>query len=115
MKLQAFWELDSLGIREEEDTVYSMFTRSVTLQNGRYCVQLPWKEPPPLLPDNFDLSQGRLYNLLRRLKQTPNILNQYDAIIRDQMKSGIVEIVTSPCDGPVRKTLSSTPCSYPRG
>ena len=59
-KLQVFWELDSMGIRPEEDSVYSRFTQSVTLQQGRYCVQLPWKEPHPLLPDKFDLSKRRL-------------------------------------------------------
>ena len=100
-KIQAFWELDSMGIRPEEDSVYSRFTQSVTLQQGRYCVRLPWKEPHPLLPDNFDLSKRRLFNLLKRLQSTPNILSQYDAIIRDQMKSGIVETVTTPGDGPI--------------
>ena len=100
-KLQAFWELDSMGIMPEEDSVYSRFTKSVTLQQGRYCVRLPWKEPHPLLPDNFELSKGRLFNLLKRLQSTPDILCQYDAIIRDQMKSGIVETVTSPGSGPI--------------
>ena len=100
-KLQAFWELDSMGIMPEEDSVYSRFTKSVTLQQGRYCVRLPWKEPHPLLPDNFELSKGRLFNLLKRLQSTPDILSQYDAIIREQMKSGIVETVTSPGGGPI--------------
>ncbi|KAL5491929.1 hypothetical protein EMCRGX_G017305 [Ephydatia muelleri] len=90
--MQSFWELDSLGIREDEDSVYGRFTRSITLQNGRYCVQLPWKEPQTLLPDNFELCKARLFNLLKRLQRTPDILDQYDAVIRDQMKSGIVEM-----------------------
>ena len=100
-KLQAFWELDSMGVRPEEDSVYSRFTQSVTLQQGCYCVRLQWKEPHPLLPDNFDLSKRRLFNLLKRLQSTPSILSQYDAIIRDQMKSGIVETVTPPGDEPI--------------
>ena len=100
-KLQAFWELDSMGIMPEEDSVYSRFTKSITLQQGRYCVRLPWNEPHPLLPDNFELSKGRLFNLLKRLQSTPDILSQYDAIIREQMKSGIVETVTSPGGGPI--------------
>ena len=90
-----------MGIMPEEDSVYSRFTKSVTLQQGRYCVRLPWKEPHPLLPDNFELSKGRLFNLLKRLQSTPDILSQYDAIIREQMKSGIVETVTSPGGGPI--------------
>ena len=84
--------------------MYGRFTRSITLQNGRYCVQLPWKEPHPLLPDNFELSKARLFNLLKRLQRTPDILDQYDAVIRDQMKSGIVEMVAVPGDGAVGTT-----------
>ena len=89
-----------MRIRPEEDSVYSRFTQSVTLQQGRYCVRLPWKEPHPL-PDNFDLSKRRLFNLLKQLQSPPNILSQYDAIIRDQMKSGIVVTVMSAGDGPI--------------
>ena len=80
-KDQMFKELHTLGVREKEDSVYDKFIRTVELKNGRYSVQLPWKEPQQLLPDNLDISKDRLFNLLRRLKQTPDILNQYDSII----------------------------------
>ena len=40
-----------------------------------------------------------------RLKQTPDILNPYDSIIREQIKNGIVEVVNSPSDGPMGRTL----------
>lgn len=103
-KLQMFWDLDTLGVREKEDSVYDKFIRTVELKNGRYSARLPWKEPHPLLPDNLDISKGRLFNLLRRLKQTPDILNQCDSIIREQIKNGIVEVVKSPSDGPMGRT-----------
>eukprot|EP00731_Ephydatia_muelleri_P009737 Em0005g323a len=80
-KCQAFWEFDSLGIREEQD--YSIVAT---------VFQIPWKEPHPLLPDNFDLSKGRLLNLLKQLQQTPNILSQYDSIIQDQMEMTAADI-----------------------
>eukprot|EP00731_Ephydatia_muelleri_P001937 Em0001g1937a len=103
-KLQAFWDLDTMGIREGEDCIYSRFTKNISLQDGRYCVHLPWKEPHPLLPDNYELSKGRLFNLLRRLRQSPDILNQYDAVIQDQIKSGIVEVVEAQDSGIVGRT-----------
>ena len=46
------------------------------------------------LPDNFQLSLKRLNGLLHRLKQTPDLLKQYDSIIRDQIERGIVEPVS---------------------
>ena len=103
-KLQAFWDLDTLGIVDGENSVYDKFVESVSFQDGRYCVSLPWKTPRPMLPDNFELSQRRLFNLLKRLRQTPHVLTQYDAVIREQIKSGIVEIVENPHDGPIGAT-----------
>ena len=103
-KLQTFWDLDTLGVREGEDSVYDKFIRTIELKDGRYSVRLPWKEPHPPLPDNLDVSKSRLFNLLRRLKPTPDMLNQYDSIIREQIKNGIVEVVQSSSDGPAGRT-----------
>ena len=82
-KLQAFWDLDTLGIKEGEESVYEKFLEDVYFRGGRYCVRLPWKTPCIMLPDNLELSQRRLFNLLKRLQQSPHILIQYDEIIRD--------------------------------
>ena len=43
MRLQAFWDLETLGIKESETSVYDNFMESVSFNNGRYCVRLPWK------------------------------------------------------------------------
>ena len=92
-KLQAFWDLDTLGIKEGEQSVYQKFVEDVSFRGGRYCVRLPWKFRRIMLPDNQELCQRRLYNLLRRLQQSPQILAQYNEIIQDQLRQGIVEIV----------------------
>ena len=92
-KLQAFWDLDTLGIKEGEESVYENFLEDVSFCGGRYCVRLPWKSPRIMLPDNLEISQRRLFNLLKRLQQSPHILTQYDEIIRDQLRQGIVETV----------------------
>ena len=44
-RLQAFWDLETLGIKECETSVYDNFMESVSFNNGRYCVRLPWKSP----------------------------------------------------------------------
>ena len=90
-KLQAFWDLDTLGIKEGEQSVYQKFVEDVSFRGGHYCVRLPWKFPRIMLPGNQELCQRRLYNLLRRLQQSPQILAQYNEIIQDQLRQGIVE------------------------
>ena len=94
-RLRSFWELESLGIRGPEKTLYEEFSGSVKFQDGRYEVALPWKEVHEPLPDNYQLSLRRLQGLLRRLRQTPAILQEYDDIIRDQIRKGIVQVVTN--------------------
>ena len=93
--LKSFWELESLGIQGSEKTLYEEFSQSVELRDGRYEVSLPWKDNHNPLPDNFQLSLTRVRGLIRRLQQMPSILQEYDHIIREQLKRGIVEAVTN--------------------
>jgi len=67
---------------------------------------LPWKLPHPILPDNYryELSIKRSSNLLKRLNQDPEVLTEYDSVIKEQLKNGIVEVVEKPSDGEVGKT-----------
>ena len=43
-QLRSVWELESLGIVEEEKTLYDEFAATIRFQDGRYKVPLPWKE-----------------------------------------------------------------------
>ena len=94
-ELKKFWDVETLGIRDIEPSLYEQFLKQVSFKDGRYCVQLPWKDPHPMLPDNYNLCQTRLFGLLRRLKQNPSLLREYDAVIRDQLAKGIMEVVDS--------------------
>ena len=98
-RLKSFWDLETLGIRNDECSVYDHFMESIRFHEGRYCVRLPWKDPHCMLPENYDLSQKRLYGLLNRLRHNTGLLREYDGIIRDQIAKGIVEIVKNPSDG----------------
>ena len=73
--------------------MHDEFVETVTFMDGRYQVSLPWKEFHNPLPNHYQLSLSRLRGLLQRLKQTPLILQEYDRIIKDQLKKGIVEPV----------------------
>ena len=94
--MRSFWELESMGIqvKSSDPSVVDQFMDSIKLVNGRYEVSLPWREGHDPLPTNYDLSKRRLTGLLRRLKQSPEVLKEYDSIIRTQLQDGIVELRT---------------------
>ena len=80
--LHSFWNLESMGIRDAEDSVLENFTRTIQFKGDRYEVALPWKDAHSPLPDNIELSKKRLEGLLRRLKQDPDIMREYDGILQ---------------------------------
>lgn len=84
--------------------MYEEFEEKINFENNRYEVHLPWKVPHPILPDNYELSMKRLSNLLKRLNQDPEVLKEYDSVIKEQLKNGIVEVVEKPGDCEVGKT-----------
>ena len=45
------------------------------------------------LPENYELSLKRLVGLIKWFKHNPNILRQHDAVIREQIRRGVVEPV----------------------
>ena len=71
--------------------MYEAFKDGIEFVDGRYQVRLPWKQVHPLLPDNFTLAQRRLQGLNSRLQGNPNLLEEYDSIIKDQEEKGIIE------------------------
>uniref|UniRef100_A0A1X7UP30 Uncharacterized protein n=1 Tax=Amphimedon queenslandica TaxID=400682 RepID=A0A1X7UP30_AMPQE len=53
--LRSFWELESLGILEDENLVQTQFSDHVKFDNGQYVVSLPWKDSCITLADNYQL------------------------------------------------------------
>ena len=92
-QLKMFWDLKSLGIKCDESTVYEEFQKKITYKYPRYEVSLPWKRTHPVLHNHYELALRRLNGLLRRLRQNPEILKQYDAVIKEQLHKGIIESV----------------------
>lgn len=90
--LKSFWELESLGIGDDR-SVLEDFSDKITFDSHRYQVSLPWKESHPVLPNNRILSERRLRGLLHRLSHNLPILQEYDTLIKEQLKSGVVEEV----------------------
>ena len=69
-----FSDLESLGIVGTENTLYDDFYNTVTVQDGRYEVSLPW----------------------RNVHKTHSAESGYNSIIQDQLKQAIMELVPDP-------------------
>ena len=92
-QLKMFWDLESLGVRHDEPSVYDEFQRGIVYKHPQYEVSLPWRQSHPALHDHYELALRRLNGLLKRLKQNPEVLRQYDSVIKEQLNKGIIEPV----------------------
>ena len=92
--LKQFWDLETLGIKSEDTSLYGSFIETAVFKDGHYEVQLPWQENRAPLPSNYQLSLKRLTGLLARLRRDPLLFQEYNAVIQDQLARGIIEVVS---------------------
>ena len=97
--LRRFWALEQIGIEPDkekatDEKVHDQFKENIRFVDGRYFVSWPWKEDAESLPTNFNLASGRLQSLLNRIGKTPEVLHEYDRVIQEQLKTGVIERVT---------------------
>ena len=92
--IERLWSFEGLGI-VEKDRAHKHFLDGISFTGNRYSVKLPWKEDHDNLPDNYMNSQARMKGQLQRLKREPELLKEYDRIIKEQAEQGIIEQVTS--------------------
>eukprot|EP00794_Sanderia_malayensis_P004267 gene4267-biopygen3471 len=91
-ELSKMWDLETLGICKENE-VYEGFLDNVKFTCERYSVQLPWKVGHAPLPTNYSLSLARLKGQMRKLREQPEILKNYDKIIKEQLDADMIEQV----------------------
>ena len=89
-QVHKLWDLETIGIIDN-DSVHDEFLRKLKFENKRYSVSLPFRRHHDVLPDNFDLCVNRLDSLLKRLKKKPELFEEYDRVIKGQVKENIVE------------------------
>ena len=104
-----FWRLENIGIKDSvtevvDDKALQHFNETVTFKENR-CYVWPWRDDvTDELPENFELAMGRLRSLVKRMKDTPELLNNYNETIQDQLNKGITEKV----DTSVRNSQETT-------
>ena len=116
--LEDFWRLESIGIQDYSEEscdkeVLHTFKDTLRYENGRYKVTWPWKREKSDLPDNYTLALGRLKSLINRMKANPNIIKQYNEIIEEQLKRGIIEKVSYETNNVVKHYIPHHPVINP--
>ena len=91
--LQRFWESESLGTDNTYPDCDGQFLSSIKFNDDHYQIALPWKTDETDIPDHYSLSLNRLKLLQRRLLNKPDLLREYDKVIKDQLAKGIIEPV----------------------
>ena len=90
--VQRLWDLETLGIPPVNE-VHEEFVDSISFENDRYSFKLPWKEGHDTLTSNCNTCVTRLKGQVRKLKNDPTLLNEYDGIMKQQLESGVIEKV----------------------
>ena len=92
-KNNRFWDLDTIGISDNETSVYGKFIDSIKFENDHYSVALPFQDNRPMLADNYQLCLNRLQKLKKRLRKIPQLLNEYNKVFDEYLNLGIIEKV----------------------
>ena len=96
---QRFWDTKSVGIKSDivndRESQSKEFLPEVHFdeEEGRYEVNLPWKQDCFPKATEFRMCVNRLRQLHSRLKKDDSLLEEYNKVIQQQIGSGIIEEV----------------------
>ena len=100
--LEQLYKLESIGIKENsdlgsfDDLKIREFREAISFSNGKYFVELPWKEElVKCVPSNHAVALATLQRVVRNLSRN-NLLSEYGAVFHQQLEEGIIEKITVP-------------------
>lgn len=101
--LRRFWEIESLGIYDEEkddnNAAAEIFNRTLVKEENFYKVGLLWNGKEFKLKNNHLLAKKRLTNLVSKLRRQPKLAAAYQEIIDQQRRDGILEVAQAATTG----------------
>ena len=77
--------------KDDHKHVFEDFENDIQFKNNRYITKMPIMKTDEILPDNYILANNRLINLEQQLDRNKKRFADYDKIIQDYIKEGIVE------------------------
>jgi len=96
--LKKFWKIEeppTIPNMSKEDVACENFYSFTTkrLPDGRYQVQLPFKEEAPPLGDSYEIAHRRFLSLEKRLNAQPELKRKYIAGMRDYLEQGHMQLL----------------------
>ena len=87
--LQYFWSEETIATNadDQHDTEFLHSYQSTSISrdsNGTYIPKFPWKENKLYLFSNFNIFKRRTLALVSKLKQSPELLQLYTNILKEQ-------------------------------
>ena len=72
-----------------------LFLASIHFEDGHYEIKLPWKQINVDLPTHLSLCNDHLRALQCRFRSEPELLQEYENIIQEQLQFGIIALVSA--------------------
>ena len=98
--LKRFWELESIGIVDKEDSCMSVeedavkqFEEALKFDGKHYEVPLLWKGDAPELRSNYYQAVKRLDSVERQLRRNPEKADAYKSATNQYVEKGYAEEV----------------------
>jgi len=95
MECERLYSQDVLGVEDRGDTdseILNEFKESITRkESGRYEIGFPWISGKRPSETNEQQSRKRLKYVNLKLDKTPELKQEYDNIINEQLNEGVVE------------------------
>ncbi|XP_055942873.1 uncharacterized protein LOC129972674 [Argiope bruennichi] len=123
--MERFWQIETLHENQfslSEDSIYCEKHFKQTYkrnEEGRYIVEMPIKENPPVLGESKQIARNRLDSLIKRLNKNPQMKKLYSEFIEEYAALGHMERVMEdelpetnyflPHHGVYREGSTSTP------
>jgi hypothetical protein len=85
--LKQFWQTESIDLQR------NTFVEDILFNGTRYEVGLPWKDGCRPDSNHYGLCRDILRSLQKKLTKEPELLQEYENIINEQKRNGIVEEV----------------------
>lgn len=88
---KAYEERNEMSV--DDKSFLNVVNESVSIRDGHYCINLPFKSDSVMMPNNRVVAEQRLLNLKRKFKRDANYQREYTEYINDVIKKGYAEIV----------------------
>ncbi|UYV80830.1 hypothetical protein LAZ67_19001901 [Cordylochernes scorpioides] len=104
MSVDYLWDLETIGIKvprenltklEEDKIVHQHFLNTLHhLEDGRFCVGLPWLGNQEGIPSNRHIAERRLFNTTHKLR-VKCIFSECDRVFQEWLAEGVIEKVST--------------------